>query len=501
VFTDMENWAEIRRRVLVDGLGKRAACREFDIHWDTLTKILHHPEPPGYRRATPRPRPKLDLFLPVLHQILQDDKKAPRKQRHTARRIFERLRDEHGYTGGLTTVKDAVRAWRRTHTEVFVPLAHPPGEAQVDFGQAEVVLDGQPATVAVFVLTLPYSDALFCQAFPRECTEAFLEGHVRAFAFLGGVPRRISYDNSKIAVAKITGSRDRKVTGEFLRLKSHHLFADHFCLVRRPNEKGHVETLVGFARRNFLVPVPAVHDGLEGLNDELQARCLQDLQRRLRGKPATKAELLAEERAALLPLPAETFTAARVEQPYADSLSLVRFDTNDYSVPTEFAYHQVTAVGTVDSVRIVVGDRVVAAHRRCWGREQVTYDPVHYLALLERKPGAFDFAAPLAGWELPVCFGVLRRRLEAEFGGPGTRRFISVLRLLEGASLAELTRAVEAALELGTSDADAVRLILEHRRERPVGLFCLDGRPHLKLVRVPSPDLGAYRGLTLEVRP
>src|SRR5207248_4952767 len=208
----MENWAEIRRRVLVDGLSKRAACREFDIHWDTLAKILLHPEPPGYRRDRPRPRPKLDPLLPVLHQILEGDKKAPRKQRHTARRIFERLRNEHGYHGGLTVVKDAVRAWRRQHAEVFVPLAHPPGEAQVDFGEAEVLLDGRPTKVAVFVLTLPYSDAIYCRAFPRECTEAFLEGHVRAFAFLGGVPRRISYDNLKIAVARITGGRDRKVT-------------------------------------------------------------------------------------------------------------------------------------------------------------------------------------------------------------------------------------------------------------------------------------------------
>ena len=200
-------------------------------------------------------------------------------------------------------------------------------------------------------------------------------------------------------------------------------------------------------------------------------------------------------------MPPEAFVAARVEQPYADSLSLVRFDTNDYSVPTQFAYHQVTAVGTVDVVRIVVGDRVVATHRRCWGREQVSYEPVHYLALLERKPGAFDFAAPLADWELPVCFGVLRRRLEAEFGGPGTRQFIKVLRLLEWASPAELTRAVERALELGVADADAVRLILEHRRERPAGLFCLDGRPHLKLVGVPAPDLSAYTSLAAGVRP
>jgi transposase len=501
VYTDMENWAEIRRRVLVDGLSKRAACREFDIHWDTLQKILDHPEPPGYRRTAPRPHPKLDPFLSVIHQILEDDKKAPRKQRHTARRIFERLRDEHGYTGGLTIVKEAAAARKLRTAEVFIPLAHRPGEAQVDFGQAEVTLDGQTTTVALFVMTLPYSDAVFVSAFPRECTEAFLEGHARAFAFFGGVPRRISYDNAKVAVAKITGTRDRKLTDAFLRLKSHHLFEEHFCLVRRPNEKGHVETLIGYARRNFLVPVPTAHGGLEGLNDRLEADCRADLERRLRGKPAAKAELLAEERAAMLPRPAEAFVAARVEQPRADSLSLVRFDGNDYSVPTAYAHHGVIAVGTVDTVRIAVGDRVVAEHRRCWGREQVTYDPVHYLALLERKPGALDFAAPLAGWELPACFGVLRRRLEAEFAGPGTRRFIKVLRLLEWASLPELTRAIERALELGTADVDAVRLILEHRREQPVALFCLDGRPHLQLVGVPIPDLSAYASLAAGVAP
>jgi len=501
VFTDMENWAEIRRRVLVDGQSKRSVCREFDIHWDTLRKILNHPEPAGYRRAGPRPKPKLEPFLPVIHQILKDDGKAPRKQRHTARRIFERLRDEHGYGGKLTIVKQAVAAWRRSRAEVFIPLTHRPGEAQVDFGQAEVMLDGQATTVALFVMTLPYSDTLFLCAFPRECTEAFLEGHVRAFAFFGGVPRRISYDNSKIAVARVTGSRDRTLTDAFLRLKSHHLFESHFCLVRRPNEKGHVETLIGYARRNFLVPVPTVHGGLEPLNAGVDVRCRDELPRQVRGHPTTKGERLDEERSRLLPLPTETFVAARVEKPLADSLSLVRFDTNDYSVPTAYAHHHVTAVGTVATVRFVVGDCVVATHRRCWGREQVFYDPIHYLALLERKPGALDFAAPLVGWELPVCFGVLRRRLEAELGGPGTRQYIKVLRLLEGAALKELTRAVQRALELGTADADAVRLILEHRRETPVGLFSLDGRPHLKLVSVPAPDLSAYGGLTAGVAP
>jgi hypothetical protein len=244
-----------------------------------------------------------------------------------------------------------------------------------------------------------------------------------------------------------------------------------------------------------------VHGGLETLNADLESHCRLDLTRKLWGKPSIKADLLEEERASLLALPAEAFVAARVESRSVDSLSLVGFDSNMYSVPTEFAHQRVTVTGTVDQVRVAVGDRTVAAHRRCWGRHQVLHDPLHYLALLERKPGALDFAAPLSGWELPVCFGVLRRRMEAELGGEGTRQFIKVLRLLEWSRPGELARAVGQALELGAADADAVRLILEHRRDRPVGLFCLDGRPHLKLVEVPTPDLSGYARLRSGVAP
>jgi len=269
VFRNMEKWVEIRRKVLANEASKRAICREYKLHWDTLQRILKYPEPPEYQQKGPRKRPKIGEFLPIIHEILKSDQQVHRKQRHTAKRIFERLQVEHEYAGGYTGVKDAVRAWRQQHKEVFLPLSHPPGEAQVDFGEADVTLRGETTRVALFVMTLPYSDAIFCQVFPRECTEAFLEGHRRAFEFFGGVPRRISYDNSKIAVAKITGSREREVTGEFLRLESHYLFEHHFCLVRRPNEKGHVERLLDFARANFLVPVP-VTDDLTRLNESLE---------------------------------------------------------------------------------------------------------------------------------------------------------------------------------------------------------------------------------------
>lgn len=495
VHQDMRMWSEIRRRVLTGQTSKRAICREYNIHWDTLKKILQHEEPPGYRQKQARPKRLLGPFLPIIHEILEQDRKAPRKQRHTAKRIFERLREEHGYPGGETVVKDAVRAWRQGQAEVFVPLTHTPAHAQADFGEATVRIDGESVKVAFFVMTLLHSDAIFCQVFPRECTEAFQEGHRRAFAFFSGVPCRISYDNSKIAVAKIVGRRGETPTREFLRLESHYLFDHHFCLVRRANEKGHVENLLGFARRNFLVPVPKA-DSLESLNEALADRCREDLQRRLRGRPATKAELLVEEQAQLLPLPKQPFEARRVETPKANSLSLVRFDGNDYSVPTEYAHRQVTAVGGIEEVRLVVDDRVVARHRRCWTKEQVFFDPRHYLALLERKPGAFDYARPLQNWELPECFGTLRRRQEADMERQGMREFIKVLRLLEHASLRQLTSAVERALQIGATTADAIRLILECGREEPARWFRLDGRPHLAAVHVPAPNLQAYSSLS-----
>lgn len=498
MFRDMEKWVEIRRKVLANEASKRSICREYEIHWDTLQRILKYPEPPEYQQKEPRKKPKIGDFVPIIHEILKSDQQVHRKQRHTAKRIFERLRAEYGYRGGCTGVKDVVRAWKQEHKEVFLPLSHPPGEAQVDFGEADVTLRGETTRVAMFVMTLPYSDAIFCQVFPRECTEAFLEGHRRAFEFFGGVPRRISYDNSKIAVAKITGSRDREVTREFLRLESHYLFAHHFCLVRRPNEKGHVERLLDFARANFLVPVP-VTDDLARLNEQLEQSCRNDLDRKLRGKPGPKGQLLAEEQAAMLPFPKQSFEARRIVAGQANSLSLVRFDNNDYSVPTAFAHREITIVASVDEVRLIYVDRLVARHARHWGREYVRYNPVHYLALLERKPGGLDFAKPLENWDLPGCFEVLRRRLEAERASDGTREFIKVLRLLEHADPVELGRAIDYALDIGTTEADAVRLILEHRREQPVKLFRLDGRPHLAGVVVEPPHLEAYRTLLVEV--
>ena len=496
----MEFWKEVRQQVLTGQMSQRAACEKYRLGWHTLKKILGHAEPPGYRQRQPRPKRKLEPFLPIIHQILEADRQAPKKQRHTAWRIFQRLRDEHGFGGGYTIVKGAVQAWKQSHQEVFLPLSHPAGEAQVDFGEATVKLQGVETKVALFVMTLPYSGAIFIQAFPRECTETFLEGHRRALEFFGGVPRRISYDNSAIAVIEVLKGRERKLTREFLRLQSHYLFQEHFCLVRRANEKGHVERLVGFARRNFLVPVPQV-ESLETLNQQLRERCLADLAEQTRGKLAPKSDLLVEDQAAFLPLPKQPFEARRVTDRTADSQSLVRFDDNDYSVPVRYAHRKLIVVATVEEVRLVYEDRLVARHARCWERERTFFQPIHYLALLERKPGGIDYARPLENWGLPECYALLRRRLEAADTQHGTRAYIRVLRLLEKISLTQLTAAIEYALDIDVIDADSIRTIVEHRSDQPVELFPLDGRPHLAHVRVETTDVSSYQVLLKEATP
>ena len=203
---------------------------------------------------------------------------------------------------------------------------------------------------------------------------------------------------------------------------------------------------------------------------------------------------------AFLPLPKQPFEARRIEEASADSQSLVRFDTNSYSVPMKYAHRQVTVVATVEEVRLVYEDRLVARHPRCWRKEQYIFDPVHYLALLERKPGGFDHARPLENWQLPDCFALLRRRLEAEHGGPGTREFIRVLRLLELYRLPQLTDAVEYALDIDVIDPDSIRVVVEYRSQAPVELFSLDGRPKLARVRVEATDVSAYQSLLMEDR-
>ena len=240
----MELYVQVRRSVCVEGLSEREAARRFGIARETVRKMLRYRIPPGYRRSKPARRPKLEAFTGIIDQILTDDRERPRKQRHTAQRIFDRLRDEYGFTGGYTTVKDYVREKKLGGQEMFVPLTHPPGDAQADFGEAVVVINGVQRKAHFLVVDLPHSDDAFVKAFPAETTEAFCEGHNAAFRYFGGVPRSIVYDNTKLAVARILGDGTRQRTRVFSELQSHYLFADRFGRPGKGNDKGKVEGLV-----------------------------------------------------------------------------------------------------------------------------------------------------------------------------------------------------------------------------------------------------------------
>jgi transposase len=489
----VELYGRVRRAVLVDGLSQRAVAREFGISRKSVRKMVAFSVPPGYRREQPVARPKLDAFVGVIDAMLEEDKTRPAKQRHTAKRVWERLKEEHQFTGGYTIVKDYLRGEQIRGREMFVPLTHPAGEAQADFGEALAVIGGVECKAHYLAMDLPHSDDCFVVAFPAETTEAFLEGHVRAFAYFGGVPTRILYDNTKIAVAKILGGTDRQRTRAFSELESHYLFADKFGRPAKGNDKGKVEGIVGYARRNFMVPVPRFATW-DAFNAHLEAACRKRRERTLRGHTETIAERFERDRAALLALPEVAYEACEKISARVSSLALVRYRGNDYSVPTQHGHLQVLVRGYVHEVTIACGSEVIARHPRSYEREAVVYDPLHYLALLEQKTRALDQAAPLQGWQLPACYLQLRRLLEARLKHGG-REYVQVLRLLETFSLVEVTQAIEEALELGTIGFDAVKHLLLCRIDQRPPRLDMENYPHLPLAQVRTTQAADYMTL------
>ena len=487
-------YLRVRRAVMVNGMSVREASRVFGLHRDTVRKMLAYSAPPGYRRKGPPHRPKLEPFTGVIDRILEGDLRVPKKQRHTAKRIFERLRDEYGFDGQYTIVKDYVREHRRQTKEMFVPLSHPPGHSQCDFGEALVVIGGVEQKAHCFVLDLPHSDGCFVKAYPAETTEAFLDGHVSAFAFLGGVPQSVLYDNTKLAVVRILGDGRRQRTRAFTELQSHYLFEDRFGRPGKGNDKGKVEGLVGYARRNFLVPVPSF-ESFEALNAYLERRCLGRMDARLRGYTETIGQRMERDLEALQPLPAAPYDACEKQAGRVSSLSLVRYRTNDYSVPVAYGHRDVLVRGYVDRVVISCGSEVIAKHPRSYERDDFVYDPIHYLPLLERKTGALNQAAPLQGWDLPEEFGNLRRLLESRMGRRGKREYVQVLRLLETFSMGEVHSAVRDALRLGAVSFDAVKHLVLCRLEGRPPRLDLELYPYLPRVRVCTTAAGDYMSL------
>ena len=472
-------------------MSQRAAAKRFNVSRDTVRKMLSFSSPPGYRRQSVPQRPKLDGFVAIIDGWLEGDRSVPRKQRHTAKRVFDRLRTEHGFTGGYTIIKDYIREREQRSRETFVPLAHPPGHAQVDFGEAWAEIGGVRQKVHYFCMDLPHSDACFVKAYPRETTEAFLDGHVSAFAFFGGVPLSILYDNLKIAVARICGDGKRERTRAFTELVSHYLFADRFGRPGKGNDKGKVEALVKHARAMFMVPIP-VAASFDELNERLAKDCLARQNGHAGRHADTIAERLAADRQVFRALPAVPLEPCEKRSARVSSTALVRYRTNDYSVPTAYGFRDVLVKGFVDEVVISIAGEEIARHPRSYGEGAFVANPLHYLALIEQKPGALDQAAALQGWDLPEIFQHLRHLLEARMGNKGKREFIQVLRLLEALPLAVVTDAVTQAVQLGAIGFDAVKLIALARIERRPPRLDLAAYPHLPRTDVKTTRAADY---------
>ena len=490
----VELYGRVRHAVQIEGLSQREAARRFGIDPRTVAKMMAFSVPPGYRRGGVPKRPKLDPFIAIIDRILEDDKGRPVKQRHTSQRLFERLRDEHGFTGGITIVKDYVAGRHQRSQEMFVPLVHPAGHAQADFGEAIGIIGGVERKIHFFAFHLPHSDACFVVGYPAETTEAFCDGHVRAFAFFGGVPKSILYDNTRIAVARILGDGKRQRTRVFGELQSHYLFLDRFGRPGKGNDKGKVEGLVGYARRNFLVPIP-VFESFEALNAYLLECCRHRMVACLRGHEETIGERLKRDIAALqTPLPAP-YDACEKVATTVSSLSLVRYRLNDYSAPTTYGHREVLVRGYVHEVVISCGAEVIARHPRSYEREDFIFDPLHYLALIEQKTNALDQAAPLAGWRLPEEFATLRRLLEARMGKPGKREFVQVLRLMEIFHVDEVAAAVRDAIARGAIGFDAVKHLVLCRIERRPPRLDMTIYPYLPHAHVAITSAKAYLSL------
>lgn len=439
----VDNYARIRRAHR-DGMSIREIARVFHHSRHKIRKVLQNARPEPYTLQVARAKRKLtESFQHLIDTILKEDEEAPRKQRHTAKRIFDRLQDEHGYTGGYDTVRRYVNAQRGNRRETFMPLSHEAGQrAEADFGHIYVDFPDGRELVPVLLITWAYSNATFAIALPSEKVEAIMHGTTLAFDFFDCVPKELWWDNPKTVAKAILRGRERKLNDHYLALASHYNFEPLFCLPARGNEKPHVEGRVKWLQRNWATPVPKMND-LDDLNSHLVRCCHQDQQRTVSGKQGSIAERFLVEKQDALTLPQRTFDACVSETREVDKYQTVAWHNNRYSVPKRDAFSTVMVKAYVDRIDIVRHGQVIARHTRSYADGEMLLDPLHYLTILGRKPAYLDHTDVYRRWQLPREFSQLRDDFEQRHGRlPGARQFIQVLQLLGEHPLQRVEQAI-----------------------------------------------------------
>ena len=389
------------RKMRLDGMSQRQIASVLRISRNTVKKYWDGDSVPWERKDYSREASVLtEDVVAFVRKCLDEDAHNPRKQHHTAKHIYDRLVAECSFTGGETTVRRLVRELREKPQEAFVPLAFPAGDAmQIDWGEATVYLSGVKTVVNLFCARLCYSGAPMVLAYRRQNEESFLDALVQVFQYFSGVPRRVIFDNGKVAVKDGFGAHARKQAG-YAALAAHYGFEAVFCNPASGNEKGLVEGLVGYIRRNVCVPVPRA-ETMEELNRMLQEKCRKYLSHQIRGKAANVGAMLAQEK--LYPLPGYPFDPCKRTSGRVDRFCTVRFDTNNYSVPADYCGREVAIKAGPETVSIYYEGTCIAQHHRCLERKQNIYSLEHYLPLLEKKGRAIFYARPVQD-TLPAYF-------------------------------------------------------------------------------------------------
>ena len=494
----VEDREEIRRAYFKENKSQRQIARELGHSRKTVRKAIESAEPGSYTLRKPRPAPVLGPYKARIDELLEENERLPRKQRYTGHRIYMEIQAD-GYNGAESTVRGyiAQRRQEKKKRKVYIPLEFDPGtDAQVDWGEAIVIVGGERVTVQIFLMRLCYSRKLFVRAYPRQKQEAFFDGHVRAFHHFEGVPRCIAYDNLKAAVRRVLEGRNRQEQERFVVFRSHYLFDSRFCTPGQGHEKGRVEDGVGFSRRNFMVPVPKV-GSYEELNAHLLSACEADDRRRVDRQKMTIGEAWEMERPHLLPLPGRDFECCVTRAVIINPYSQVAFETNRYSVPAEKAYRNLVLKAYPFRIDVLYLDNVVASHPRCYERKQDVLDPLHYLPLLEQRPGAFQHAKPIRRWRegWSPAYERLLDRLRAQWpNGRGVREFIRILKLHRDHPADLVAEAVEQAMAHSCAHADGVELCLRQLEDPGTSIAPMDLTrwPQLMAVGAHSPDLQCY---------
>lgn len=494
------NWEQIRRAYHVQEKSINEIMRETGHAFRTVKKMVESDQPPNYNRKAPYRATKLGPYREQIKGYIESNKTLPRKQRWTAPRIYQEI-VKAGYTGAESTVRHYVAQVRKLKKKpkTYLPLEFDPGtDAQVDWGEGEVIMNGKQITVQLFVMTLSYSRRTFMMAFPTQRQEAFFAGHVAAFDYFNGIPQRISYDNLKTAVKQVLEGSTRVEQEAFFHFRGYYLFDSHYCTPAAGHEKGQVEHRVGYGRRNYLVPLPEV-SSFEELNAHLLACCQADDERTVDKQPRPIGQMWAEEQSYLRALPQHQFDCARTRMVMLNKYSQVQVDTNRYSVPCNEARKQLTVKLYPFEVKIYQADSAepIAVHPRCYGKQQEIIDPLHYLPLLTERLGAFEHAKPLRQWrkEWPPIYEELLAHLRQKWpDGRGLREFIRILQLHLTHQATAITEAIEWALAHKCAHYDGIQLWLTQLAQ-PDPLhptLDLSQQPRLAGVGVQPVNVAAY---------